>query len=105
LAEKKEVVYAESDVLQLVTKMFTNSMTEVKDALNRVHERIDSLVEKDYITRDQFDRYQEIVEQKIKEMKGYPLSTVIISSTVSGLFVGLLMWMITNTHSAIQTVK
>jgi len=98
LADEKQ--YAEPDVLKLITTMFTSSMTEVKDALTRVHERVDSLIDREYITRTQCDQYRKdcslACTKRLKELKGYPLSTVIITGVMSSVISGLFLWMIIN---------
>ena len=98
MADEKQ--YAEPDVLKLITTMFTSSMTEVKDALTRVHERVDSLIDREYITRTQCDQYRKdcslACTKRLKELKGYPLSTVIITGVMSSVISGLFLWMIIN---------
>jgi hypothetical protein len=96
LADEK--VYGEPEVLNLVTTMFTQSMGRVEEALTRVHSRVDDLVQKDYITRTQCDQYRKdcslACTKRLKELKGYPLSTVITVGVMSSVISGLFLWMI-----------
>lgn len=99
-------VYAEPEVLNLVTTMFTQSMGRVEEALTRVHARVDDLVQKDYITRTQCDQYRKdcslACTKRLKELKGYPLSTVIITGVTSSIISGLFLWMVTQTAKAVE---
>ena len=94
----------QDDVIQVVLATLQSYQVENRDGLKRVHERLDLLIGRDYVPREDCERYRQLckacvkdeikkvddnLKAEIKKVGGYPAWVVVICSILSGIVVGI----------------
>ena len=83
----------QDDVIQVVLATLQSYQVENRDGLKRVHERLDLLIGRDYVPREDCERYRQAcktcIKEEIKKVSGHPTWMVVLFSITSGLIVGI----------------
>jgi len=81
----------QEDVIQVVLATLQSYQVENRDGLKRVHERLDLLIGRDYVPREDCERYRQAcktcIKEEIKKVSGYPAWIVVLFSVTSSLIV------------------
>ena len=57
----------QDDVIQVVLSTLQSYQVENRDGLKRVHERLDLLIGRDYVPREDCERYRQVCKTCIKD--------------------------------------
>ena len=76
-------------MIQVVLATLQAYQVENRDGLKRVHERLDLLIGRDYVPREDCDRYRQAcktcIKEEIEKVSGYPVWMVVVFSLTCSL--------------------